>query len=495
MTTRSVNIAILAMGGEGGGVLADWLVELAEHHGWMAQTTSVPGVAQRTGATIYYVEMLPTPEDGSQPVLALMPFPGDVDLVIASELMEAGRAVQRGLVTPDRTTLIASSHRVYSMTEKTAPGDGRVDERRLLEGCRASARRWICGDFARAAERAGSVIGASLFGAVAASGVLPFPREAFEAAIRRGGVGVDTSLAAFAAGARFAEGLESTTPAAPAAPPPATGPRLQPLAVRIAREFPPEIHATLSAGILRLADYQDIAYADEYLDRLRAVRDAIASPAGAHSLLDTTARHLALWMSYEDTIRVADLKTRRSRFRRVGSEVGTRDGQLLGISEFMHPRVEEVADTLPEGLGRWLLSTPWARRLAGRVFGRGRVVRTSTLRGYLQLYAVASLRPMRRRTLRFRVEMDRIDAWLARIVAAAATDPQFAVALAECQRLVKGYGDTHARGLRNFEALMDAARHLEGRDDAAAALRRLRDAALADEHGRQLAAARTQLAA
>ena len=50
------------MGGQGGGVLTDWIVELAERHGWLAQSTSVPGVAQRTGATIYYVEMLPPNE-------------------------------------------------------------------------------------------------------------------------------------------------------------------------------------------------------------------------------------------------------------------------------------------------------------------------------------------------------------------------------------------------------------------------------------------------
>ena len=47
------------MGGEGGGVLADWIVDLAEHGGYLAQATSVPGVAQRTGATIYYLELFP----------------------------------------------------------------------------------------------------------------------------------------------------------------------------------------------------------------------------------------------------------------------------------------------------------------------------------------------------------------------------------------------------------------------------------------------------
>ena len=134
-TPQPIKIAILAMGGEGGGVLADWIVDMGEANGWVAQTTSVPGVAQRTGATIYYVELFPEAAaraDGGQPVLALMPLPGDVDLVLASELMEAGRAVQRGLVTPDRTTLIASTHRVYSIAEKSAMGDGRVDSRELL---------------------------------------------------------------------------------------------------------------------------------------------------------------------------------------------------------------------------------------------------------------------------------------------------------------------------------------------------------------------------
>src|SRR5512133_2661601 len=135
-----IKIAILAVGGEGGGVLADWIVDLGEHNGYIAQTTSVPGVAQRTGATIYYVELFPRAQaerDGGMPVLALMPLPGDVDVVLASELMECGRAVQRGLVTPDRTTLIASTHRIFSIAEKTALGDGRAAPDNLL----AHARR------------------------------------------------------------------------------------------------------------------------------------------------------------------------------------------------------------------------------------------------------------------------------------------------------------------------------------------------------------------
>ena len=182
--TRAITVAILAMGGEGGGVLADWLLEAAESSGFIGQSTSVPGVAQRTGATIYYLEFFPMAEAGAsagqEPVLALMPAPGDVDLVIASELMEAGRAIQRGLVTPERSTFVFSTHRVFAMTEKIAMGDGRVDAPALLEICRSAARRVVAADMQAVAEKTGAHLSAVLLGAVAGSGALPIPRAAFE---------------------------------------------------------------------------------------------------------------------------------------------------------------------------------------------------------------------------------------------------------------------------------------------------------------------------
>ena len=499
---RAITIAVLAMGGEGGGVLADWMVDLGETNGFIAQTTSVPGVAQRTGATIYYVELFPESAlraTGVEPVLALMPTPGEVDVVLASELMEAGRAVQRGLVTEDRTTLVASTHRVYSMTEKTAMGDGRIDADALRATLRSNARRFVAADFARIAEDARSVISASLFGALAATGALPFTRVQFEDAVRRGGVGVETSLRAFAAGfdaAHDAPPEASHEASAPAAAPRRTvlGPRLRAHEARIVAEFPAPAHEVLRAGVLRLADWQDEAYATDYLARLAAVRGLDArAPAidgePPHALLTETARHLALWMSYEDTVRVADLKTRRSRFERVAQEVRLADGQLLDIGEFLHPRVEEIADTLPASLGRRLLASPRLRAWVGRWTREGRVVKTSSVRGFLLLYAVASLRGMRRGSLRFEIETARITAWLARVAAIAPRDPALALEVARCQRLVKGYGDTHARGWRNFERLMQAVDRLPAGVMPAASLRALREAALADEGGTALDAA------
>lgn len=494
---RAIKIAILAMGGEGGGVLADWMVNLAEDAGYYAQTTSVPGVAQRTGATIYYLEMFAPvagAAPGAAPVLGMMPTPGELDIVLASELMEAGRAVQRGLVTNDKTLLIASTHRVYSMTEKTAMGDGRVDAQRLIEAGEAAAQRFVHADFARLAEQNGSVISAALFGALAGSGKLPFARVQFEAAIRRGGVGIDTSLAAFNAGFMIGSGPQAITPPAPSAAhegvhAAAPGPRLRSQAERIARDFPAAAQPTLVAGILRMADYQDARYATAYLDQLVEICALDRRHGdGAYRLLDETARYLALWMSYEDTIRVADLKTRRSRFDRVEQEIGAGKAQIVQINEFMHPRVEEIADTLPAGLGRWLLATGWARALVHRFAHKGRVIQTTSLRGYLLLYCVASLKGMRRKSLRFQAEQAKIGEWLAHIEAQAGADYALALEVAESQRLVKGYGDTHIRGTRNFDTLMAALPALRKGGDAARKLRQLRDAALADESGKQLAA-------
>jgi len=491
--THPIKIAILAMGGEGGGVLADWIVDMGEANGYVAQTTSVPGVAQRTGATIYYVELFPQAQadaDGGKPVLALMPLPGDVDVVLASELMEAGRAVQRGLVTNDRTTLIASTHRVYSIAEKSAMGDGRVDSNELLAHAERAAKRFIRFDMAQAAEASGSVISAVLFGALCGAGVLPFSRAQFEATIERGGVGVKPSLKAF--GAAFARAQGETEPPAPAPQTPAPQPRhpaVRALVDRVQRDFPADVQQVLLEGVRRLIDYQDVAYADLYLDRSAAVAALPANDGG--KLLRETARHLALWMSYEDTARVAALKTRATRFERVRGEARVQQGQVLAINEFMHPRLQEICETLPAGFGRWLMNSTGPRKLVERLTRKGRVIQTSSLRGYLMLRTVAGMKRWRRSTIRYADENRRIEEWLRRIAETAARNPELAVEVAQCQRLVKGYSDTHERGLRNYDTVM-AALQRAGTAIAPATLRELRDAALADEHGHKLRAALVQ---
>jgi indolepyruvate ferredoxin oxidoreductase beta subunit len=232
-----------------------------------------------------------------------------------------------------------------------------------------------------------------------------------------------------------------------------------------------------------------------YLARLAELLRCDSAAGGlAHgfALTAAAARHLALWMSYEDTIRVADLKTRRSRFERFRGEVRAAPEQVVYVTEFMHPRFQELCDTLPAAWGRRLAQSDRAARLLGALFRRGRHVNTAKLSGFLPLYLLARLRRYRRATLRYRVEQGRIETWLARL-AASTGDYDLAVQIAECQRLIKGYGDTHARGLKSYEIIMQFVDRGAGRADLAAAVRRLRSAALADEEGRELESALREL--
>ncbi|MDE2370247.1 MAG: hypothetical protein KGN16_14850, partial [Burkholderiales bacterium] len=182
------------------------------------------------------------------------------------------------------------------------------------------------------------------------------------------------------------------------------------------------------------------------------------------------------------TIRVADLKTRDSRFQRVQDEVRARADQPVFIEEYMHPGLQEICETLPAPLGRWLAGSGAPRRWVERATRKGRIVATTSLRGFLLLYGLAGLRRWRRSTLRYVQENAQIDAWLLRVETAARRDAALALEIVRCQRLVKGYSDTLARGRRHFELLMQAV-DAAGASLAPATLRELRDAALADDRG------------
>jgi len=487
---RPLTICIAALGGQGGGVLSDWIVDLAEHGGHIAQSTSVPGVAQRTGATIYYVELFPAAAAlaaGRTPVLALTPVPGDVDLVVASELMEAGRSISRGFITPDRTHLVASTHRVFAIGEKMAMYDGRADVGTIIQAIHARSRRAVLFDMDDVAERTGSVISSVLFGAVAAADVLPFDRSQFEDTIRRSGVAVESNLRGFAAGYDAAKQGAAVSVAPMALETPIAG-----LPAARAEALHPAVREVAGLGFARMIDYQDRAYGELYLDRVLEIQAADRESGGAsggYALTQAVARRLALWMSYEDTIRVADLKTRAERFRRLRREVRAAPGQIVTMVEFMHPRLEEVCDTVPAPIGRWIRRSRIAQGALAPFLKKGRKIHTGKLGGFLLLYALAGLRPLRRASLRYAEETARIEQWLEAVRGAAPANPDLALAIAEVQTLVRGYSDTFARGLSNYEQIMAALERFAGAPDAAAQVRMLVAAALADDEGRALALA------
>jgi indolepyruvate ferredoxin oxidoreductase beta subunit len=491
-TDKPISLAVLAMGGQGGGVLSDWIVALAEASGWCAQTTSVPGVAQRTGATIYYIEMLPE-KDGRGPVLSLMPTPGDVDIVLAAEWMEAGRSMLRGLVTPDKTVLIASTHRSFAVAEKERPGDGIGDPVAVTDAAGVAAKRTIAFDMEALAAKYGSVISAAMFGALAGAAVLPFKREAFEKVIAAGGKGIAPSLKAFAAGfdraadRPVAEPLARTPPKRFDALPASAGhPQLDALVTRIAKQFPASVQPMLFAGVKRLVDFQDPAYAHDYLDRLLKIL-ALDEKAGGterdFALTEKAAKHVAVAMAYDDVIVVADFKTRSQRFQRVRDEVLAEPDQLVYTTEYMHPRAEEVIGLLPAALGGWIERRPKLVAAIDRIVNKGRRVQTGRVHWFLGLYLVSGLRRFRRGTLRHAHERAHLDAWLELVRRHADANYDLAVQILAARRLVKGYSDTHARGLSKYDRVISALPCLSARPDGADWLRRLVQAALIDEDG------------
>lgn len=485
--TGIIKLAVLAVGGQGGGVLTTWIEMLARANGYVCQATSVAGVAQRTGATVYYVEMAPAAAE--MPIFSLMPAAGDVDIMITAEMMEAGRSIIRGFVTPDRTTLITSTHRALAVSEKMVPGDGIASSAEVMAAAEIAARRFIAADFDALAIQNGSVISASLFGALAGAEALPFPRAAFEAAIKAGGKGVEGSLRAFAAGYAAAQAgadVQAKPEAKGAAAAPRGPDRLlrqwQALQVRLAA-LPADVAEMAQLGLRKVVEFQDLAYGEAYVARLEGLLKRDRAP---FTFTREAAKYIANAMAYDDVIRVADLKTRAGRSDRIAAEMGAKGGNVLRVTEFLHPRAEEIVGMLPFRLGARLDSDPkWMARI-DRWFNKGRRLRTDSLASFLMLYVLGGLKRRRLGSLRHAQEVAHLQGWLARATGYLASDYDLAVEVIRCRRLVKGYSDTHARGLSKFDRVLEGVALVAGRADAADWARRLREAALQDEAGKAL---------
>ena len=480
--SRHLRILIAALGGEGGGVLAGWITDAAVAEGFMAQRTSIPGVAQRTGATTYYIEIMDRAE-GQSAVMALSPCPGEVDLVVASELLEATRVVHGGFVTQDRTTVTSSTQRVFTIQERMAMGDGRADVQQMRGLVERFARQATFADFGAIAASASCHVNSVLLGAI--SLLLPMQPDSLRAAIRRDGRAVDANLRGFDLG-RNVVTQASPDPVAPGTP------------VRPLRALPPVgledlleglpsgIHATVSEGIHRLVDFQDEALARSFVQKILRF---VSLPNADDELLNELARHLAVRMSSEDTIRVAQLKLRDERLLRLAREAKARDGDIVEVTEFLKPGPEELLSVLPLWIGKPLLVASQRLRLSSLSFPLK--IRTSGIFGFLLLKMLAAMKPWRPKSLRAIQEAAWVDEWLTLVEASLAVDPAAALQLIETASLVRGYGDTWKRGHASWRCITDDVVQpmLSGRlprQHFADALLQARLAAQADPEGHRL---------
>ena len=502
MNQQPISLLLCALGGEGGGVLTEWLVETARHAGYPVQATSIPGVAQRTGATTYYLEIYPVRqvELGSRkPVLGLYPVPGRLDALVSSELLETVRQISLGHASAERTLVVTSSARALTTMEKMQPGDGRRDAQELRRLVAKHSRAHHVLDMAELTRQAGTVVSAVMLGCVAASGLLPMSRQDYEAILGQGGRSAQASLRGFQLGFEAVQAQRQQTdyvsqvlqPTAVAAAPRATPPALPP---EVAAAFPTVLHELMALGYARLCEYQSKAYAQLYVSRLQRVLAAerLSDPQGARgwALTREMSRWLALWMAFDDIVRVADLKSRASRWQRVVGEVKAGEADLLKLYDHFKPGAPEFAALLPQGLAQRVLAWDRRRVLAGKTpWALPLKIGTHSVGGMLALRGLASLRWLRPLGSRYATEQALLEQWLAAVVAGTTRHWQTGYEIAQCGRLIKGYGSTNERGKEN---LLHVVEHLAtgGRfasdDERAAAIAAARTAALTDDAGRTL---------
>ena len=490
-----LSLLIPAVGGQGGGVLSEWIVDAALIDGLSVHGTSIPGVAQRTGSTTYYVELF-TERGGDEPAFSLYPVPGALDVLVAPEFLEVGRMIELGFVSPGRTTVIASTHRLLSIHEKIATGRAIYPQEGLQRAAEAAAQRLIAFDALALARAHGTEPNAVLLGALAGAAVLPVSVDAFRKAIEAKGVAVKANLVGFELGLGLATASTTRDTMAGGPGAPSLDPAAATAPVAVPRELddaisamPPSVRAIVAHGVARLVDYQDVAYARRYLELVRPfVADDAASPARVE-LGRNVARYLALWMTYEDAVRVADLKTRASRFARIRASAPPKNAEIV-VTDFLKPDLDEIWGVLPDRLVRPLAR--WAERRWPH--GRptlGQHVRTTTVSGFLRVWLLARLKRWRSISYRAREEHTRIARWLDAVRVCAARDAALGAEVARAAQLVKGYGDVRRRMLALHEAIVAGvlrAAELESRRSATVAVStalaaRLRELVLAGPDG------------
>lgn len=438
---RPLSVVIGALGGQGGGVLADWLVEAARLAGYPAQGTSIPGVAQRTGATTYYFEIFPDKNPPGDPIFCLFPSTTDVDLVAALEPTEAGRALERGHVTGG-TTVITADKRIFSTAEKVDAGDGTIPVEPVIEALEQAAGKVLRLDMQSLGAGAVGQANAILFGAIAGTGVLPLSVDECRAAIKAKGVAAESNLAGFHVG------LDATAEPAPAVPDP--GQAFEPPPAEFAgavATLPEPLRDLAGHALARLVDYQDAAYGRLFLDRLRPLIEFDRTDDCRLAAL--VARRLATWMSFEDVVRVAQLKTRPGRLTRIRGEVGLTNGGPLKVYDYLKPGREELVSLMPPVLARWVPK----EKAQGAGQGWRLRMPTASAFGYAAMKTMAGLRPLRRHGVRFRHEQAAIEAWLAAVATTAGHDLDLACEVADLAIWVRGYGDVRSGGMDRLDGL------------------------------------------
>ncbi|HEX6512987.1 MAG TPA: indolepyruvate oxidoreductase subunit beta family protein [Chloroflexota bacterium] len=454
---------IAAVGGQGGNLLTEWLTTAATLDRLRAQSVALTGLSQRGGATGYYVEIA-----GGDAIFCQYPVPGQLDVLLGTELLEMARAVEEGLAS-EKTTIITSTHRLLSTPEKLPAGGGVMDSADLLALGQRFSGRFIAFDAAALAQAQGLepiFANAILFGVLAATGALGLSADSCREAIRRGGIAIEQNLAAFNLG--LSPSRADFQPAEREPTEPSIDELVEDNASRLSKRkarhyrqlmagtnghWVEPLRRVFAEALYSLIDYQGASYASKYLALVEAMWRREQVPQDP-ALTLTYARNLATMMVYEDAARVAQLKIRQARFDRIKAERGLHAGQVYVLRDYLKPDAYEVYGLFPAWLvDLWL---PIFRKLFG---GHERYLeltpRTNSFLGVLTFWFLTLFIPVRRWSYRYRDEWRLIAAYQQRVLDFLAIHYDLAVLIADTGQMIKGYGHTRRKTLGAMERYVD----------------------------------------
>jgi len=470
-----LKILIPAVGGQGGGVLTEWLVNAFLKSGYDVQGISLPGLSQRAGSTVYYIETYKSGDGDKQYIFSQYPLPGDVDIILCQEFLELGRVLEHGYGS-DKTTIISSKHRIYSTLEKLPIASGIFSREKLERIAHEFSSTFIGIDALQIAKDNNMddlAVNAILFGALAASKSVPLSIETLKSAIEQTGIAVKNNIIAFDIGYNYVRNnshdiindktfnFEKAVEEKLLTIDKKQRDDFLELAGQVKNEYPAKLTEILLESVYRLTDYQDTAYAARYLDNVKRVFLIDKSKGiSSYILTEYFSKNLALLMSYEDGIRVAELKTRSMRMQRIRNEMQIREDQLFRVIDYLKPDAYEIYGLFPNFIVIPILKIANLLHFRHLKNGSNKVTfaqkpLTSSFSGFLRLWLLTKIKFLRLYSHRYHNESRIIGKYIESTVMYSKTNYDLGIIVARSGSLVKGYGDVRRRTMDNFIKFTD----------------------------------------
>jgi len=428
-----MRILITSVGGMGVGVFVEWLSSAVISTGLIPAVLNLPGVSQRTGRTLSYMEI----QDKDDTPFSPFPEKGKLDLIISQDFLELLRILKEGY-GGNGCNILGTTYRYYTTYEKLSLNKDAYTYENYRDIIEANSRDHMVVDIHKSAIP--DFNNAHLLGLLSASGYLPMlERENYEAAIKSVGLDVERNLNNFALGCElpgknkpvmFQEKIRETD---------IRDDEIRETILKLGSVYGNDVTDVLHEAVSQLMKYQDTDYVKLYINRVQDlhlyVRETAGNVKGGGELIREFARVLAVSMMYEDVIRVAESKVSKERFDRIKKLYRIQDNDVFRIKDFFSPDLDELYGILPHSVGRIIDKIFSGHKLSLRT-----TIYTSHIFGFLLLKLLSKLKFLRRRSFRYCKENDQIEKYIRHVKACLLKDAGSAIFAAKGGSIVRGYG-------------------------------------------------------